>query len=100
MKIKRIVFGLLVSSLLACNFVTQMVFPSTATPAIPTATITPTATASPTPTATQSAPAVIPPECAAFPIATVPADQLIQATPDLKESDISKKEQLKVLDDL
>ena len=49
MKIKRIVFGPLVLSLLACNFVSQMVFPPTATP---TATVTATATASPTPTPT------------------------------------------------
>ena len=101
MKIKRFAFGLLVSSLLACNFATRMVFPQTATPP---ATITPTVTASPsstaTATATQFAPAYIPPECASSPLATVPADQLIQATPELKVTDISQKEQLNVLDDL
>ena len=76
MKLKRIVFGLLILSLLACNFVTEMVFPPTATP-----TATATIPSSPTPTATPLIPAFIPPECAATPLATLPADLLAQATP-------------------
>jgi carboxyl-terminal processing protease len=103
MKIKRIIFGLLISSLLACNFVTQMVVPSTATPtatATSPATATATATASPTATSTSLVPAFVPPECANSPLATVPADQLVQLTPEFKVTEISKTEQLKVLDDL
>ncbi len=97
MKIKRIVFGFSILSLLACNFVTQRVFPPTVTP---TATVTQTATASPTVTATSFAPAFIPPKCAASPLATVPADTLLQATPEFKVDEISKAEQLKILDDM
>ncbi|HEX2994247.1 MAG TPA: S41 family peptidase [Anaerolineales bacterium] len=99
MKIKRIVFGLLVFSLLACNFVTQMVVPPTITPT-PTSTSTVTATIPPTVTPTGFAPAFIPPECKASPLATVPADILVQATPELEFTEISKAEQLKVLDDI
>ncbi len=95
MRIKRIAFGLLVLSLLACNFVTQMVFPPTVTP-----TVTATATASPTPTPTPLIPAYIPPECANAPLATVPPDALLQATPEFKDPEISKTEQLKILDEL
>jgi len=97
MKIKQIVFGLLVLSLLACNFVTQMVLPPTATP---TATITPTATASPTLTPIPLVPAFIPPECATAPLATIPPDILLQATPEFEVTEISKSEQLKILDKL
>ncbi|MGB8982286.1 MAG: hypothetical protein WCC12_10455 [Anaerolineales bacterium] len=89
MKIKRIVFGFLTLSLLACNFVTQMIFPPTATP-IPTVT----ATASPTPTATPFVPAFIPPECAAAPIATIPPELAVQATPEIENEDIALHEQL------
>jgi C-terminal peptidase prc len=97
MKIKRIVFGLLVLSLLACNFVTQMVLPPTATP---TATITPTATPSSTPTPIPLVPAFIPPECATAPLATIPPDLLLQATPEFEVTEISKSEQLEILDRL
>ncbi|HEU4745206.1 MAG TPA: hypothetical protein VFS61_08215, partial [Anaerolineales bacterium] len=67
MIIKRILFGLLILSTLACNFVTQMVYPPTATPP-PTATATPTATPTLTPTP-ELQPAYIPPECTTVPIA-------------------------------
>ena len=97
MKIKRIAFGLSIFSLLACNFVTQMVFPPTATP---TPTLTATATASPIPTATPLAPAYIPPECAAVPVATIPPELAVQATPDIQISEISKDDQLRILRDL
>jgi carboxyl-terminal processing protease len=99
MKIKRIVFGLLVSSLLACNFVTQMVVSPTVTPTI-TSTSTATATISPTVTPTIFAPAFVPPECATSPLATVPADILVKATPELEITEISKDKQLKILDDV
>jgi len=95
MKIKRIVFGFLTLSLLACNFVTQMVFPPTATP-IPTAT----ATASPTPTATPFVPAFIPPECAAAPIATIPPELAVQATPEIENEDIARHEQLAIVEEV
>ncbi|RPI91212.1 MAG: hypothetical protein EHM40_16380 [Chloroflexi bacterium] len=95
MKIKRILFGFLVLSLLACNFVTQMVLPPTATP-----TATATVTASPTSTPTPLVPAFIPPECAAAPLATVPPDLLLQATPEFEVTEISKDEQLDIFDEL
>ncbi len=95
MKIKRIAFGFLVLSLLACNFVTQMVLPPTATP-----TATATSTASPTLTPTPLVPALIPPECATTPLATVAPDTLLQATPEFKVTQISKKEQLDILKQL
>ena len=95
MKIKRIAFGFLVLSLLACNFVTRMVFPPTVTP-----TATATATASPTPTPTPLVPAFIPPECASASVATVSPDVLLQATPEFKVTEISKDEQLKILSEL
>ena len=95
MKLKRIVFGLLILSLLACNFVTQMVFPPTATP---TATVT--VTASPTPTATPLVPAFIPPECGTTPLATVPPDLSAQATPEFRVTEIPQGEQLSILREL
>ena len=101
MKIKRIVFGFLVSSLLACNFVTQMVSPPTVTPtATVTATDTATATVSPTAMPTAFVPAFIPPDCATAALATVPADQLMQVTPDIEISEISQAQQLRILDEL
>lgn len=94
MKTKRILFGLLVLSLLSCNFVTQMVFPPTATP-------TATATASPTPTATPLVPAFIPPQCdPAAPLATISPEMAIQPTPEFGTKDISKRVQLRILDDI
>jgi len=95
MKIKRIAFGFLILSLLACNFVTQMVFPPTATP-----TATATVTASPTSTPTPLIPAFIPPECAAVPLATVPPELALQATPDFQIPEVSQDEQLSILGEL
>ena len=92
MKIKRIVFGLLIFSLLACNFVTQMVIPPTATP-----TATATVTSSPTPTATPLLPVFIPPECGATPLATLPPDLSAQATPEVQVTEIPQGEQLSIL---
>lgn len=101
MKIKRIVFGLLISTMLACNFVTQMVFPPTPTPtASQTATATQTPTASPTSTPTPLVPAYIPPECATVPLATIPPDQAIQATPEFEIVEVSQAEQLRILKEL
>src|SRR5689334_2609879 len=102
MKIKRVLFGLLALSLLACNFVSQIVFPPTSTPiptATPTATQTPTATASPISTATQVPliPAFIPPKCANVALATLPADASAHATPEVQVTEISQGEQLTIL---
>ena len=98
MILKRVVFGLLILSMLACNFVTQMVFPPTATPT-PTSTATQTATATPTATP-ELQPAYIPPECTTAPLATLPPDLALQTTPDVQVEDVSKDEQLNILREL
>jgi carboxyl-terminal processing protease len=98
MILKRVVFGLLILSMLACNFVTQMVFPPTATPT-PTATATQTATATPTATP-ELQPAYIPPECTTVPLATLPPDLALQATPDVQVDEVIKDEQLNILHEL
>jgi carboxyl-terminal processing protease len=97
MKTKRIAFGFLILSLLACNFVTQMVVPSTATPA---PTITPTVTASPSPAPNALAPAFIPPQCAAKPIATISPDIAVQPTPAFETQQITKRKQLQILNEI
>jgi len=98
MKTKRFLFGLLVLSLLSCNFVTQMVAPPTATP-IPT--FTPTTTASPSPTATPLVPAYIPPQCdASAPLPTISPDIAIHPTPQFETKAISKKMQLEIIDEI
>jgi carboxyl-terminal processing protease len=99
MQIKRIAFGLLILSLLACNFVTQMVYPPTPTP---TATHTATATITPTftPTPEPLRPAYIPPECATIPLATNAPDQAIRATPEVDLAEVSSSQQLKILEEL
>jgi carboxyl-terminal processing protease len=97
MKIKRIIFGSLILSLLACNFVTQMVVPPTATP---TATQTATVTASSTPTATPVVPVFIPPECSNVPLATVPPDTSAAAPSDVQVTEVPQDEQLTILREL
>jgi len=98
MSMRRIAFGLLILPMLACNFVTQMVYPPTATPA-PTATAAPTATPFPTPTPALQ-PAYIPPECTTVPLATIPPDLSVQATPDVPVEEVSQAEQLNILQEL
>jgi C-terminal peptidase prc len=96
MRIKRIRLVLLILPMLACNFVTQMVFPPTPT-LIPTATSTQTATPVPSPTPTPALqPAYIPPECATIPLSTVPPDLAVQATPEIQIEEISQVEQLNI----
>jgi carboxyl-terminal processing protease len=97
MHIKRIGFGFLILSMLACNFVTQMVFPPTATP-VPTASPTATVTFTPTPEPLQ--PAYLPPECAAVPLATIPPEQALQATPEFGINEIPQDQQLSILREL
>ena len=98
MRIKRVIFGLLILPMLACNFVTQMVYPPTATP-LPTATIFPTVTASPIPTP-QLQPVYIPPECTTIPLATIQPDLVVQATPDIPIAEVSQTEQLSIFREL
>jgi len=95
MKTKRIAFGLLILALMACNFVTQMVAPPTATP-LPTVTYAPTGTETPTPTA--MVPAYIPPQCANKPLATTQPDILLaQATTEIKTNPpISQGQQARI----
>jgi carboxyl-terminal processing protease len=95
MKIKRLVFGILILSLLACNYVTQMVFPPTATP-LPT----PTPTASPTPTPEPLKPAFIPPECGTTPLATISPESASQLAPEFEIAEISQGEQMRILREL
>src|SRR5688572_18259367 len=97
MKSKRIASVFLASTLLACNYVTQMVFPPTATP-----TATATVTASPTGTATLTplVPAYIPSECATVPLATIPPELAMQATPDVQITEISQDEQRTILSEI
>lgn len=95
MKIKRLLFGCLILTLLACNTVTRMVLPPTATP-VPTATAT--QTASPTPTVTPLLPAYIPPECAAAPLATLAPEAIVEPTLEFETNpEISKEDQLRIL---
>ena len=97
MKTKRIAFGLLILSLLSCNYVTQLIAPPTATP-IPT--FTPTVTASPTPTATPLAPVYIPAECEAQPYPTLAPDVDIYPTLTYQNEEISKRTQLNIINDI
>lgn len=98
MKIKRITLGIVSLSLLACNFVMQMVYPPTATPTAPT--VPPTLLPSPIATTAALVPAYIPPECGTVPLATIPPDQALQPTPDVEIIEITKEEQLSILSEL
>jgi carboxyl-terminal processing protease len=100
MILKRIVFGLLILSTLACNFVTQMVIPATATPSptvTATQTLTPTPSLTPTP---ELLPVYIPPECATVPLATLPPDLTVQATTEVQVDEISQDEQRNIFREL
>src|SRR5919106_281464 len=94
MKVKRLTFGILILSMLACNYVTQMVFPPTATP-IPTLTATPTA--SPTATPEPLKPAFIPPECATVPLATISPEIASQPALEFEPVEILQGEQMRIL---
>ena len=94
MNVKRLLFGVMILSMLACNYVTQMVFPSTATP-VPTLTFTPTASPTPTPEPLKSA--FIPPECAATPLATLSPEAASQPLPGSEIVEISQGEQMRIL---
>jgi len=99
MKTKRIAFGFLIMALMACNFVTQMIVPPTATP-LPTATFTLTATSTSSPTAL--APAYIPPQCANSAPATVAPDiELARPTTEAQANKpISQNKQMQIFNAL
>ncbi|HEU0297508.1 MAG TPA: S41 family peptidase [Anaerolineales bacterium] len=101
MRTKRIIFGFLILALMACNFVTQLIAPPTATPQ-PTATLTASPTLMPTFTATPLVPAYVPPHCANQPLATVaPHVALAQPTPEVHSNPgVSKTEQLQIFRDM
>jgi len=94
---KRIAFGFLILSLLACNFLNQLVSPPTPTPQ---PTETPTATLTPTPV--PLVPAFVPPACAAVPLATIaPELVLLQPTITVEPNpEISRSSQLNILREL
>src|SRR5215510_12679332 len=99
MNSKRISFGFLILTLMACNFATQMIAPSTPTPQpSPTLTLTLSPIPPPTLTATPLTPAYIPPQCSNQPLATLAPDVAL-AQPTLESQPnpaISKTEQLKI----
>jgi len=97
MQTKRIAFGFLILLLMACNFVTQLITPPTATPQ-PTATFIPTLTSTATDTPAPLVPAYIPPQCASSPLATVGPDiALAQPTLDAQTNPpISQDEQMRI----
>jgi carboxyl-terminal processing protease len=96
MKTKRIFLGMLILSMLSCNYLNQMINPATPTP-LPT--LTPTLTLTPTPEPLK--PAYIPPECSAVPLATALPNNAIAATPETELNvEISKTEQLEVFHEL
>jgi len=99
MKIRRIAFGLLVFSIISCNYVSQLIVPPTVTP-LPTFSPTATATLTPTPTATPLVLAFIPPECSSQPIATLSPGLSLQLTPEFSSEDISQQSQLEILEEI
>ena len=100
MKIKRVFFGLLVLSLLSCNFVTQMIAPPTTMPT-PTFPPTTTSTPSPTPTVTPLVPSYVPPQCdTSAPLPTISPDLAIHPTPQFETKPISKRLQLQIVNEI
>jgi carboxyl-terminal processing protease len=98
MKLKHVGLGLLVLSMLSCNFVTRMLVPATATSA-PITTPIATLASFPSPLV----PSYIPPECqASAPFATIPPElALAQPTVTFEPNpEISKDLQLDVFDEL
>jgi carboxyl-terminal processing protease len=96
MKSKRIVWGMLILSLLSCNYLNQMINPPTPTP-LPT--WTPTLTLTPTPEPLK--PSFVPPECSSAPLATAIPGSTSEDSLELKPNpEISTADQLEVFDDL
>ena len=92
---KRILWGILIVSMLSCNYLNRMLIPATPTPP-PTATLLPTLTPEPL------KPSFFPPECASVPLATaIPGATSEIATPELEPNPrISKVEQLDIFNEL
>lgn len=99
MKFKKVFLGLLILSLLSCNYIVQAILPSTATP-VPTATATFTPSPTPTETAVPLAFANIPPECSSAPLATLEPNALVPTEEFQANPDIPKDQQLEVLRDV
>ena len=96
MNSKKIVGGMLVLTLLSCNYLNQMINPPTPTP-LPT--LTPTLTLTPTPEPLK--PAFIPPECDSVPLATAIPGEVLENAPQLEPNPkISTADQLAVFDEL
>ncbi|MEW6086322.1 MAG: S41 family peptidase [Chloroflexota bacterium] len=91
---KRILYGFLVLSLLACNYVTQLTNPATPTP--PVAVITATLS----PTSAPLVPAYVPPECTSVAPATVPPQQIAPTQTLEPITEISQGTQLQIFDEL
>jgi carboxyl-terminal processing protease len=97
MKLRKIAFGSLILSLLACSTVTNRIVPPTPT-LTPTATVTLTASPTATATVTPLVPAYIPPECANKPLATLSPKTEAAPTEEVQtDVEISKDEQLEIL---
>src|SRR5512139_4141411 len=99
MKLKKIAFGFLLLSLLACSTVTNMIVSPTAT-LTPSATITFTASPTATATATPLVPVYIPPECANQPLATLPAEAIVPTVEIPINEQVGKEEQLAILEEV
>jgi C-terminal peptidase prc len=98
MNLRKIAFGILIFSLLACSTVTNMVLPPTAT-LVPTETLTLTPSPTATETATPFVPAYIPPDCADTTLATVvPETYSTPAQEEQVNEAIDKQDQLQILD--
>lgn len=96
MKLKRFTYLIIIASMLACNFVTSKLFPPTATPVLPTPSVTPSLTATPT----ALMPAYIPSICQDVPLATIaPETALALPTPEIEANpEISQELQQRVFD--
>lgn len=92
MKIKRLGYILIITTTLACNFVTSRINPPTPTPIPPTFTATPDLLT----------PAYIPASCQNIPVATIsPATAQAQPTPELQTNpEVSKELQGQVFQDV
>ena len=96
MKTKKIFLGMLIVSMLSCNYLNQVINPATPTP-LPT--LTPTLTLTPTPEPLK--PAYIPPECESLPLATALPRNAEAATPEVEaDREVSKEEQTAIFKDL
>lgn len=102
MQTKRLTLGFIALTLLACNYVTQLIAPPTSTPPQPTPSLTLSPAPDSTLTPTPLVPAHIPPQCANQPIATVqPEVALAQPTLEAKPNPvISTQQQLKIFDQM